>query len=634
MKKTAPPDIATPTQATRAWLLPVIFIAIVVISACITAGASWLIVIGDLISDGALLFAWLVACFGIGATVLRGCLAPKSCFAIVSSTALGIGIVSIAVLLLALAGAMNHVIAWAIVIIGITLAIFELARWRPDQTTVKRSTVHGLLLVLAPFLGIALTGALVPPGLLWGDEPNGYDVVEYHLQVPREWMDNGRITPLEHNVFSYFPFNVEMHYLLAMELDGGPWKGMYLAQLMHVAMCALAVCAVYGVVKELSGDATSATIGAVIAGVTPWMSWLAPVAYNEGGLILFGALAVGWMLKAMRGDAKPQAAIVAGAFAGLACGVKLTAVPVVVIATIASVLIARWSVRNVRQAVLFGVMSVVLFSPWMIRNFAWARNPVFPEGMSLFGRGYFSDDQAERWKRAHSPTEAQQSIGARMEAFGQQIVFDKGYAYLLLPMIIAGAVIGSRRVEVRVLTILLVLHAIFWLGFTHLQGRFFVLLIPWGAMLIALSVQQIARWRTIATVLALVIAAIGLVTVIQKIADMPMRFNYFGQQDLSALTPLADQKPGPEDQLVLIGEGRAFFYQVPSKQLHYRTVFDVNVKPGESIIDAWRAGAPSGPNTVDIINPSELERFSRTYWKIPPPPPDVAAHERSYVVRH
>ena len=33
--------------------------------------------------------------------------------------------------------------------------------------------------------------------------------------------------------FSYFPFGVEMHYLLAMHLAGGPWRGMYLAQLMH-----------------------------------------------------------------------------------------------------------------------------------------------------------------------------------------------------------------------------------------------------------------------------------------------------------------------------------------------------------------------------------------------------------------
>src|SRR5205809_404472 len=81
--------------------------------------------------------------------------------------------------------------------------------------------------------------AMLPPGLLWGDEPNGYDVLEYHLQVPREWYELGRIVPLQHNVFSFLPFNVEMHYLLAMHLRGGPWAAMYLAQLMHVAFIAI-----------------------------------------------------------------------------------------------------------------------------------------------------------------------------------------------------------------------------------------------------------------------------------------------------------------------------------------------------------------------------------------------------------
>ncbi|HTL30410.1 MAG TPA: glycosyltransferase family 39 protein, partial [Tepidisphaeraceae bacterium] len=498
----------------------------------------------------------------------------------------------------------------------------------------RGSNGRWLLLLLAPLLGIALTGALVPPGLLWGDEPNGYDVVEYHLQVPREWCEAGRITPLQHNAFSYFPFNVEMQYLLAMEIQGGPWKGMYLAQLMHVAMVALGIGAVYGLVKELGGSDLNASVGAVIAGSVPWMSWLAPVAYNEGGLILFGTLGVGWVLVAMREDAKSRAAVFAGVFAGLACGVKLTAVPVVVIATPIALLAARWSGRNLRRAILFVAFACVVFSPWLIRNIAWTGNPAFPEGMSIFGRGHFSEDQVERWSRAHSPTEQQRSIGARVTAFVDQIVTDSSYAWLLLPMAIAAAVLAWRRAECRTLAILIGLHALFWIAFTHLQGRFFVLLVPWGAILIALSLANLPSIRISAVGLSVAMAVIGLSVVITKVTAVQVRFNFFGQSDLSALTPLADEKPGPGTQVVLIGDAQAFFYQMPMKQLHYRTVFDVNARPDESVIDAWRAGAPSGPNTIDVINPSELLRFSRTYWKIPAPSPEIAAHERPFVVRH
>src|SRR5260221_396020 len=142
------------------------------------------------------------------------------------------------------------------------------------------SGVQGLWLILVPFAAIALLAAFMPPGILWGDEPNGYDVVEYHLQVPREWFEAGRIVPLRHNVFSYFPFNVEMHYLLAMHLRGGPWAGMFLAQLMHVAMVGLSLVAIYGAARMSSGRPL-ACVATLAAAATPWISMLGAGAFNE-----------------------------------------------------------------------------------------------------------------------------------------------------------------------------------------------------------------------------------------------------------------------------------------------------------------------------------------------------------------
>ncbi len=630
-KAPAKSEPAATSVWSRALVLLVAFVVIALATSFMVAGASWPLVLTALPSQLLLLVVWLVACFGIGRAILQFVHREHTTFQIVSEIALGMGIVSTAMLLLGLGGALNRVIAIAIIAVGVLLAIWHLRDVR-DVGSWTVSAATWLLLILAPFLGMAMTGALVPPGFLWGDEPNGYDVVEYHLEVPREWYEAKRITPLEYNVFSYFPFNVEMQYLLAMELEGGPWAGMYLAQLMHVAMMTLGVAAVYGVVKEVSGNETSAVASAVIAGGTPWMSWLAPVAYNEGGVVMFGALAVGWMLTSIRIPTKLQTAGIAGVFAGLACGVKLTAVPVVAIALPAALLAAKWSMRNLRQSIMFVILAVVVFSPWLIRNVAWAHNPVFPEGMSVFGTAHFSDDQAERWTRAHSPTEAQRSIGARFSAFGSQVAADPSYGWVLLPLVIVASIIGWVRVEVRILALLILFHAVFWIFFTHLQGRFFILLVPWGAMLVGIAFES--KWRIVSSLSGVVIACIGGSVVIQKIDELQNRFNYFGLTDFTLLTPLRDEKPTPDEHVVLIGDGSAFSYQLPAKQLHYRTVFDVNVKPGESVIDAWRDGAPSGPGTIDVINPSELIRFSKTYWKIPAPPPEVAAHEQPYVVRH
>src|SRR5262249_40657076 len=140
-----------------------------------------------------------------------------------------------------------------------------------------------------------------------------------------------------HNVFSYFSFNVEMHYLLAMYLRGSPWGGMYLAQLMHVAMIVLSVAALWELVPPRG------RIGVILAASTPWMALLAPVAYNEGGLLLFAPLAVGRMLRALAGTPdRARHIALSGTFTGLACGVKLTAAPMLVVLIPLAYFAASW----------------------------------------------------------------------------------------------------------------------------------------------------------------------------------------------------------------------------------------------------------------------------------------------------
>jgi hypothetical protein len=56
-------------------------------------------------------------------------------------------------------------------------------------------------------------------------------------------------------------------------------------------------------------------------------------------------------------------------------------------------------------------------------------------------------------------------------------------------------------------------------------------------------------------------------------------------------------------------------------RLHYRTVFDVDAKPGESAIDAWAEGAPA--DATRLVDPNELRRFNQTYYGIPELPAEL-----------
>src|SRR5206468_2331993 len=206
----------------------------------------------------------------------------------------------------------------------------------------------------------------------------------------------------------------------------------------------LAVLAVYGFARTLSGKRSAAVAAALAAASAPWLTLLAPVAYNEGGLLLYGTLAAGWAVCAI--GATPRAAmarlLVAGAMAGFACGVKLTAVPMLLLAVPVALVVA-WP-RGLRYAARYVVLGSIVFAPWAVRNLVWAGNPVFPEAARLLGRAHFTPVQVERWERAHSARPDQRSFGARRLATWREIVADWRFGFVPLAGGVFAAAVGFR----------------------------------------------------------------------------------------------------------------------------------------------------------------------------------------------
>ena len=59
-----------------------------------------------------------------------------------------------------------------------------------------------------------------------------FDVLEYHIQGPKEYFQAGRITFLPHNVYTNMPFGVEMLHLIGMEVLDDWWWGALAGQLL------------------------------------------------------------------------------------------------------------------------------------------------------------------------------------------------------------------------------------------------------------------------------------------------------------------------------------------------------------------------------------------------------------------
>jgi hypothetical protein len=577
------------------------------------AGPSWELALYRMMQDGGCAILWLVSAGGIGWIAWKAFgLRETNSLTAITCISLGLGLMSLGILGLGLAGWMNQ--KWAVGIlaagdlIAISVGYLHAKNWNAAEWFAEAANWGWLWIAPAAVAGVVALGACFPPGILWGDEPNGYDVVEYHLQVPREWYEAGRITALHHNVFSYFPFNVEMHYLLAMYLHGGfwgPWAGMFLAQMMHMGFCAATVWAVYA----LAGGGRKGIVAGVLVAAVPWTGLLGAVAYNEGGTLLFGILAIGWAIRANRW----REFVIAGLFAGFAAGAKLSIAPLVLAAVPMILFITR--PKNWAGCTVYLLAAILVLSPWLIRDWKWTGNPVFPEAMSVLGQDHFSGVQVERWREAYWPDPNYRSAVGRVQGLWNEVLADIRFGLVLFPLGIAAMVLGFRNRAMICLAVLLIFQAVFWLAFTHIQSRFMVITIPIVALMVAQI--EVRNWNALAGAAAVGMAILSLVVLTQKMwRDLEMdhtKVALIGRENLEGFRLFDTRQLKDGQSLDLIGDAGAFWYQIPMSQLHYKTVFDVDTSdPEQSVDQAWLAGMPK--DAVIWKDREEMKRFARSYF--------------------
>ena len=171
--------------------------------------------------------AWMLGIALTGPFAAAGCFegspSPSSYRTIVA-IALGLGAFSLGTLLL---GTLHLLTIggkpWPILLLPVAAAAigFMPTRNLLQQPGNSRPTARPgdwLMLIAAVPVAMMIIAATFPPGSLWISEAHGYDVLEYHLELPREFADLNSTAPLAHNVYSYFPANIEMLYLMLTQL--------------------------------------------------------------------------------------------------------------------------------------------------------------------------------------------------------------------------------------------------------------------------------------------------------------------------------------------------------------------------------------------------------------------------------
>jgi len=316
--------------------------------------------------------------------------------------------------------------------------------------------------------------------------------------------------------------------------------------------------------------------------------------------------------------------------------VKITAVPMLLLAiptALLLVLLIRKPKDFTPKKILIGCIALglagsVILSPWLIRNFIWCGNPLFPVAMKTLGQDHFTNQQALRFVTAHSPTAGNRPILGKLKVLWNDVLIHAQFAYLLLPAGLLAWIVNYRKRQAWLVAICGLFVLGVWIGFTHLMPRFLVMLIPIAG--IALGQIQWGRAWPVAAVLLLAAAGFGWCFVIPQLypESNPPPFNngprpaLFGLESREALDAFLMPKEVIEArdkqmQIGLVGDAQAFLYQVPMSQLHYRCVFNVPADTPDPI-DAWVGPQVRGdPNWLLVVSPMEIDRLHQTYIDTP-----------------
>ncbi|MCH7797610.1 MAG: hypothetical protein IID28_04075 [Planctomycetes bacterium] len=387
--------------------------------------------------------------------------------------------------------------AWALIVIGLGLLTRQL------RLASRTAPVLPLLAWTAvPAVAVLLVAACSAPGWLWASEFGGYDALSYHLQLPSEWQANGRIVPLEHNVYSWLPGYVEAAYYHLMVLIGDGLGAVYACQLLH-AMFALLTAAIAGRVAWRYGGPLAGAVAAVVIVGTPWVVVVGSLGYNEMAVTLL--LAAGLLVVGDESIDTPGAAGALGILVAAACGAKLTAVGFVAAPLALLLLVSTRPQRRLLFAAVAAGSVLVCLGPWLVRNGAYSGNPLFPFATGVLGLGHWTADQAGSWSRGHA---AGTGFAGRVGAIWHQ-VFRYGLGanpdptepwlpqWSLLPWLaIAGLAVSAartpwRRPALRI-GLVLAVQLVFWIGWTHLKSRFMVPAVVPGALAVAVGVAAVA----------------------------------------------------------------------------------------------------------------------------------------------
>ena len=454
------------------------------------------------------------------------------------------------------------------------------------------------LWAIVPFITLIVLGGILPP---WD-----FDVREYHLQVPKEWYQQGAVSFLPHNIYGNMPLGAEMHALAAMVATGDWWQGALIGKTVIACFAPLTAAALFACGRRF-WNTTAGVVAAISYVTVPWVAHVSMSGLIDGAVACYALLALYALLLHRRGmqavddeewrRSRPwnrhrlRYLILAGFLAGAAAACKYPAVlfvvvPLTLFAAFPKLRLFRW-----QAATVFLLAVVAGCGLWYGKNWVLAGNPTYPLLYGVFGGETRTPEKNAQWTdHAAVPRDAEGrrfSLSQLIESAAQIGWRSEFHGPLIVPLALLALLSRPWHRPAGILLLFCLFFIASWWLLTHRIDRFLVPLLPAAALLAgagALWTTNVYWSRALKVLLALGLVASFLLTVSPTLGVADMRIlvalDYLRHDPPDPQTGLSRMHPahrivndvGPTGaRVLLVGDARPFALDM---DVLYSTCFD------------------------------------------------------------
>ena len=228
--------------------------------------------------------------------------------------------------------------------------------------------------------------------------PISRDALTHHLAIPKLYLQHGGIYEIPSIAFSYYPMNLDLLYMIPLYLgdDIAP-------KIIHFMFALLTAWLINNYLKRRLGTGW-ALLGTLFFLSIPIIVKLSITVYVDLGLVFFSTASIMSLLKWIDSHFQLKFLVLSAISCGLALGTKYNGLLVLFILSVFVPFIYIVGIKRIAyeekettfqntkrsqlKAIGFGILfcsiSLAVFSPWMVKNYIWKGNPVYPLYNSWF----------------------------------------------------------------------------------------------------------------------------------------------------------------------------------------------------------------------------------------------------------